>query len=76
MPITQDDLRAVLGDIGDAKVLQILALDPTPAELEEAAIWATGDGDLLAKSGKPLSGKTAEIVDILTADEEEPPPLR
>lgn len=74
MPITQEDLKAVLGDIDNDKVLQILALDPTPAELEEAAIWAVGDGDVLAKSGKPLTGKAAEILDILTADEEEPPP--
>jgi hypothetical protein len=61
MPVTQDDLKAVLGDVDNDKALQILALDPTPAELEEAAIWAAGDGDVLAKSGKPLSGKAAEI---------------
>ena len=44
MAITHDDLNAILGDIDDAKVIKILALTPTVAELEEAAIWATGYG--------------------------------
>lgn len=71
-----DDLRRILGDIDDAKVVEILALKPTLADLEEAAIWATGDGDILAKGGRPLGGVAAAIVDILTADEDEPPPVR
>ena len=75
MPITRNDLKSIVGDIDDAKVIEILALKPTLAELEEAAIWTAGDGDALAKSGRPLTGTTAEIVEILTADEEEPPPV-
>ena len=76
MRITESDLKSVLGDLDDAKVLQILALNPTVAELQEAAVWATGDGDVLAKGGRPLTGTVAEILEILTADEEEPPPVR
>lgn len=74
--VSQDDLRRIVGDIDDAKVMDILALKPTVAELEEAAIWAAGDGDALARAGRPLTGVTAQIVEILTADEEEPPPVR
>jgi hypothetical protein len=72
----RDDVRGILGDIDDARIMDILALKPSLADLEEAAIWATGDGDVLAKSGRPLGGIAAAIVDILTADEEEPPPVR
>jgi len=61
--ITADQLRAIVGDIDDAKVIGILDLQPTVAELEEAAIWAQGDGDVLARAGRPLSGKVAEIDD-------------
>ena len=44
---------------------------------ERTALWAAGDGDVLAKGGHPLTGTAAEVVDILTADqEEEPPPSR
>ena len=61
MAITHDDLNAILGDIDDAKVIEILALTPTVAELEEAAIWAKGYGDVLAKEGRLLTGTVAEI---------------
>jgi hypothetical protein len=71
-----DDLVRIIGEIDERKALEILALRPTLAEVEQAAIWATGDGDVLAKTGHPLTDIAAEIVEILTADEEEDlPPL-
>jgi hypothetical protein len=74
---TRDDLLRLFGDVDGRKALDILALHPTVAEVEEAALWAAGDGDVLAKGGHPLHGTAAEFFDILTADEEEePPPIR
>ena len=70
--VSQDDLQRVLGDIEDSKIIEILALKPTVPELEEAAIWAAGDGDVLAKDGHPLTGVVAQIVEILAAEGEEP----
>ena len=72
--VSRDDLRTILGDLDDGKTIEILALNPSLADLEQAATWAIGNGDVLARSGKPLGGIAAAIVDILTADEEEPPP--
>ncbi len=72
-PISPAELKAILGDIDDAKVIEIIELKPTLAELEEAAVWATGDGDVLAKGGRPLAGTVAAVLEILTADDEEPP---
>jgi hypothetical protein len=74
--INADQLRSIVGDIEDAKFIEILELRPTLAEVEQAAIWAAGDGDILGKEGRPLTGKIAQIVEILTAEEEEPPPIR
>jgi hypothetical protein len=75
--VTASDLARLVGDLDERTVLDILALKPTLAELEEAAIWATGDGDVLAKMGHPLAGTVAEIVDLLSAaEDEEPPPAR
>jgi hypothetical protein len=71
--ISEDALRALVGDLNDAKVIEILNLQPTLAELEEALVWASGDGDVLGKQGRPMSGTVAAIVEILTADEEEEP---
>ena len=71
--VTREDLLRLVGDLDERKTLDILALKPALGELEEAAIWAAGDGDVIAKMGRPLAGLVAQIVDILTADEEEPP---
>jgi hypothetical protein len=74
---TRDDLLHLFGEIDERKLLDILALRPTVAEIEEASLWATGSGDVLAKDGHPLSSTAAEVVNILVADEEEePPPVR
>lgn len=68
---SRDDVERVVGDMDEATVLEILALQPTLAELEEAAVWARGEGDVIGKSGHALSGVCAEIYDLLTADDEE-----
>lgn len=69
-----DDVRRLVGDIENGKALEIIALHPIIADLERAVLWAAGSGDVLGKQDPPLVGTAAAIVDILTADEEEPPP--
>lgn len=65
-----DDIKRVLGNFDDAKVLDILALRPTLLDVEEAAIWLSGDSDVFG-AGQPLKRTAGDIVTILTADEEE-----
>jgi predicted phosphoribosyltransferase len=69
--IDSESLRRVAGDLEPIKAAEILALEPNEGELEEAVIWAAGNGDLQAKAGRPLDGKAAKIFDIITADEED-----
>jgi hypothetical protein len=71
--VDRDDVIHVLGEIDEDMLIDILALNPTFDDLEQAAIWAAGEGDVLARQGHPLTGVVSDIVDILTADEEEPP---
>jgi hypothetical protein len=66
-----DDLTRIFGDIDDARIVEIFALKPTLPELEEAAVWIAGNGDVLAKTGHPLSPVVAAIVEIMSAGEEE-----
>jgi hypothetical protein len=54
--VGHDDVVRILGETDDAKAIEILALKPTLQELEEAALWATGDGDILGQSGHRLAG--------------------
>jgi len=71
IPATAGELRAILGELDDAKVLEILNLSPTVLELEEAVVWGRGDGDVLGKEGRPLTGIAAQVLEILTRNEQE-----
>jgi hypothetical protein len=70
-PATLRDAKHLLGDTDESKIAEILAVQPTIWELEQAAIWHRGDGDVLGKQGHALSGKAARIFEILSADEED-----
>jgi len=64
-------LRRLVGDIDDAKVSAILALNPTIEDVEEAVIWIEESGELRPDGEWKLSGKASEIFDILTSDLED-----
>ncbi len=51
--------------------MEVLGLSPTVVELEEAAAWMEGQGDILSREGRPQSAKVAAMLDILEADEDE-----
>ncbi len=67
---TSDDVARILGDLDPAKMLPIIALQPTILDVEEASMWLAGDRDVFGP-GMPLQGIPSQIVAILTADEEE-----
>ena len=70
----RDDIKAILGDIDSGKMLAIVELRPTVADVETALLWLEGDADVYG-AGEPLKGLAADIVAILTEgeDEDEPP---
>jgi hypothetical protein len=71
-----EDVSRLLCALDERKTLDIVALRPTLADVEQAAVWLAGDGDVIARSGHPLAGVVAEILDILAVDDEEPPRTR
>lgn len=72
---TLEDIRHYLGDLDDAHVTQILSLEPTVDQVEQAALWMAGEGDRLSREGHPLEAQVAAIFDIVSQDEEEEPRL-
>jgi ribonuclease Z len=52
---TADDVARILGNLDETKMLPILALRPTIADVEEASIWLGGDRDVFGP-GEPLKG--------------------
>jgi hypothetical protein len=69
------EIRAILGALDESDVLEIAALRPTIRDVEEAATWLSGDRDIFG-AGDPLRGTVAEIVAILTPDEEDREPRK
>ncbi len=67
-----DDIRRIIANLDDQKLLDIMALQPTIRDVEEASLWLAGDSDIFG-AGQPLGSVAGEIVAILTADEEEEP---
>lgn len=65
-----NDIKRIMGNLDQAKVLDIMALQPTVVDVEEASLWLAGDADVFGpgRSLKPVAG---EIVAILTADDED-----
>jgi len=64
-----DDILGLLEELSPDRIAAILALEPTPAELELAALWSQGDGDVTAAYGHALTGNAAAIVDIVQPEE-------
>ena len=69
---TDTDIKSILGNIDFDKLLVILSLRPTIAEVEEASMWLSGDTDVY-DANEPIKGNASHIITILTAEEEEEP---
>jgi hypothetical protein len=68
-------LRRILGELDDETGTEIMMLGASVADVEEAAMWASGQGDVLGKLGHQLTGVAAEVFDLVSLDgaEEEAP---
>ncbi len=64
-----EEVKQILGELDDAKLLDIVALRPSVRDVEQASLWLAGDPDVFG--GEPLPPVAGDIVAILTADEEE-----
>ena len=69
--LTRKDVIAMLGEIDDDVVAEIIASGATLEELAEAHAWLANDEPLM-NAGRPLpGGRVARVVDIIAAISEE-----
>jgi hypothetical protein len=64
------EILRLFGPLYDHTVKQIETLEPSLDELEITAAYLAGIDDIMGKERLPLSGKTAEIYEIVTRDED------
>jgi hypothetical protein len=70
--VTLADVRELVDDIDELEATAIIATGATRAELEEACLYARGEGDRVDRAGHPLTGVVADIYEILAAKEDKP----
>jgi hypothetical protein len=70
--VTRKDVTAILGELDDVVVTEIIAAGGTTAEeLAEAHAWLANDEPLM-NAGRPLpSGRVARVVEIVAGISEE-----
>ena len=59
----------LFGPIDSHRILEILELEPSPAELEIAASYVAGMTDVMGEERQPLAGNSASIYEIISRDE-------
>jgi hypothetical protein len=69
----RDDIVRMFGDVEDEAVVEVLGLEPTIDELEQAYVSLEGEGDRLSRAGHPQSERIGRMIDILRVEEEEEP---
>lgn len=67
--ISGDEVRRLAGPVADHTVIAILETGASIADLEVALVYARGEGNYVDRLGHPLSGKVAQVSDILAKDE-------
>ena len=63
----------MLGDIDDTLMVDILSAAPSWRDLNDAALWWRGDGDLIAREHRELSAAALAVVEVLSRADEEVP---
>ncbi|PYE89943.1 hypothetical protein [Phyllobacterium leguminum] len=73
MTITRENIIAVLGPVDDTLIAEILASGATTEELIVAWGWITNEEALVREGIPHATGRTAELIDLLSEDDEDEP---
>jgi hypothetical protein len=68
--VTSADIERLFCALDASTIAAVMALRPTLAEVEEAALWAAGEGEALPEPHQPGS-VVAQILDLVAPEEDE-----
>jgi hypothetical protein len=69
LKLTQHDIHRMFGTIDDHRVLEIIALGPSAADLEVALAYLSDMSDVMGEERQPLAGTAAGVYEIIIRDE-------
>ena len=64
------DILRLFGELDASTISAVMALGPTLAEAEEAALWTAGEGETLPEPHQPGS-IVAQILDLVVPEEDD-----
>jgi hypothetical protein len=64
------DIQRLFGELDASTISAVMALGPTLAEAEEAALWTAGEGETLPEPHQ-LGSIVAQILDLVVPEEDE-----
>ncbi|GJE35421.1 hypothetical protein [Methylobacterium oxalidis] len=65
--VTRAEAAAVLGDVDEKVLVDVIAAGATKAEVAEAFAWVTNDEAMLNEGRAMPGGRTAQVIAILEA---------
>jgi hypothetical protein len=69
--LSREDVLSVVGPADETLITEIIATEATLEELTQACPWVNND-EALSNDGRPLpSGRTADLVELLTPHDDE-----
>ena len=71
---SKEEVLRAFGDLDDSAIVQILEAAPFVRDVEEAALWLRGDGDLRAREAMELSDAAIAVVALVSSFKESEPP--
>ncbi|HSK39336.1 MAG TPA: hypothetical protein VK943_06185 [Arenibaculum sp.] len=69
--LTRDQVIEICGRLDDMRIADIIATGATPAELMEARVWLASDDYLGGDLGRSASGRVAQLIELLRADQDD-----
>ena len=67
--LTRSEVTAIVGELDDPRIAEIIATGATAAEVTEAFEWLNRGGEMGEELQRSLSGNAARVFDILKRDE-------
>lgn len=71
--LTHDQVLALVGDLEDAKIAEILRTGATARDLDEAIAWAESESDVMGEMEKRLGEPASHVYRILMTRKEVEP---
>lgn len=70
-PLTREEVESVVGPADEVMIAEVIATQATIEELSQAWAWSNSEEAMINAGRPPPSGRTAELIELLMARDDE-----